>query len=125
MVEVQSVPGTVAAHITGLAIDLPVYARICMEDGELVGAGGLAFGGGRTWLWFTVNDERAKGHGLLAIKEARKLLKRAVQLGATEVWTPQDENYQTSGRLLKLVGFERTEETVADKVLWAWRHSAQ
>ena len=118
MVEVVSVPGVVAARMTGLDINLPVFARMCTEDGNFVGAGGLCWASGRCWLWFHVDDDKAKGHGMLAIKEARKLLKRAVQFGADEVFTPRDATYPSSERLCRLVGFEPTEEVVEGHEIW-------
>jgi hypothetical protein len=34
------------------------------------------------------------------------LLAKAWQLGETEVFTPRDTEFETSGRLLKVLGFE-------------------
>lgn len=89
----------------GLDVDLPVTAKAAIEGEELLACWGLAWGVGRCWLWLHVERSEPK-HAFTVIREAKRMLKRAAQLGETEVYTPRDASRETSARLLKLVGFE-------------------
>jgi hypothetical protein len=120
MVEVQTMHGAYARIHSGLNVDLPVTCRIGMQDGRVIAGGGLAFGGGRTWLWFFV-EPGAKHIAAQALKECRMLLRKAAQLGATEVYTPRDVQYPSSERLCKMAGFEKTDEVLDGQEIWVWR----
>jgi hypothetical protein len=117
MIEVQSVNGSYARQHSGLEIDLPVACKVGLMDGRFIAAGGLAWGGGRCWLWFSVEDG-TKGILRQTLKECQYMLRKAAQLGATEVFTPRDANYPTSERLCKLAGFEKTGEVIEGKEIW-------
>lgn len=121
MVEVRTVSGNVARAMSGLEIDLPVICRIGIKDDEVIAVGGLAWGHGRCWLFFSVEDGKAKGIVRQALAECETLKRKAIQFGATEIFTPRDANYPTSERLLKLAGFERTDEVVNEFEVWQWR----
>ncbi|WP_159585916.1 hypothetical protein [Chelativorans xinjiangense] len=106
---------------SGLDIDLPVYAKAAIEDEELIACWGLAWGGGRTWIFFHVENYRP-GHGFVIRREARKCLRHAVQLGASEVFTPRDMQFSTSEKLCKMLGFEFYAVEDGTEV-WRWQVS--
>lgn len=89
----------------------------------MIAIGGLAFGAGRTWLFFHV-DNPPRNIVRQALAECRTMLRKARQLGATEVYTPRDTEYDTSERLCRLAGFEKTDEVIDGKEIWVfkWRH---
>jgi len=125
MVEIVSVSGMAAKALSGLEIDLPVICRLGMIEGKVVAAGGLAFGGGRCWLFFDIEEDCPKHVGLQALRQAKVMLRKAAQLGETEVYTPRNAAYETSERLCKMAGFEKTDEVLAGQEIWVhkWRHS--
>lgn len=88
-----------------VVIDWPAVAYVGLDDGEFVGSGGLAWGGDRCWLWFTVLDSKPE-YARPVLMMARKLLRKAEQLGETAVFTIRDQKFATSPRLLKLTGFK-------------------
>lgn len=88
-----------------VVIDWPAVAFIGIDDGEFVGSGGLAWGGDRCWLWFTVLDSKPE-YARPVMAMAKKLFRKAAQLGETEVFTIRDQSFATSPRLLKLTGFK-------------------
>lgn len=92
----------VALNVT---IDWPAVAYIGMDNGAIVGSGGLAWGSDRCWLWFTVLDSKPE-YARPVFQMARKLLRKAKQLGEECVFTVRDKQYETSPRLLKLTGFK-------------------
>jgi hypothetical protein len=120
-VEVFSVSGQVARALSGYDIDLPVVCRIAKANDEVVGGGGLAFNSGRCWLFFFVNENAPKNVIRLIIKEFETLKRRALQFGHHEIYVTRDAGYETSERLLKLTGFEKTGEILADQEVWVWR----
>lgn len=99
------VDGRTVTRAVGLDIDLPVVAMVAMEGEEAIAAWGLAWRDARCWLWFHIGQSKPE-YRWIVIREARKMLKRAVQLGETEVFVVRDDAYPTSGRLLKVLGFE-------------------
>lgn len=121
MVDVVSVNGSVAKALSGLNIDLPVICRLGMQDGRLIATGGLAWSNGRCWLFFSVEGE-PRNIARQALRECDRLLRHAVQLGETEVFTPRDAEYPTSERLCRLAGFEKTDEVIDNFEVWRWRH---
>lgn len=88
-----------------VSIDMPAVAMIGIENGEIVGTGGLAWGKGRCWIWFHVTQPKP-AYGLVAFKAFRRLMNRARQLGETEIYAVRDPKYTTSERLCRLCGFE-------------------
>jgi len=101
--------------VAGMRIDLPVFMTIAMRGDEYVGAGGLAWGNGRCWLFLELAKAVPEGRFLL-IKEAQRLKRKARQLGETEVYVARDRTFPTSARLLKLLGFEFHAEEQGEEV---------
>lgn len=89
-------------------IDLPAVAFIGIDDDEIVGTGGLAWGEGKCWLWLAVQKPEKK-YATAIIRKCRQVLRKARQLGETEVWTIRDPEFETSERLCRFVGFEFVE----------------
>jgi hypothetical protein len=92
----------VALNVT---IDWPAVAFIGIDDGALAGSGGLAWGSERCWLWFQTSLQKPE-YARPVLKMAHKLLRKAEQLGETQVFTVRDKQFETSPRLLKLTGFK-------------------
>jgi hypothetical protein len=93
----------------GLDVDLPVYARAAVEGNELIGVGGLAWSvePKRCWIWFhMVTPRPGADSARRVIREARRLMRHAVQLGETEVYSPRDPSFATSEKLMKLLNFQ-------------------
>jgi hypothetical protein len=120
MVDVQSIGGSVAKRLSGLDIDLPVICRVGVSDDRVIALGGLAFWDGRCWLFFHV-DNPPKGIIRQALIECDLLLRKAAQLGETEVRTTRDKRYGSSERLLKIAGFIKTDEVLDGQEVWACR----
>lgn len=122
MPELHRVDGRAVTAALGLAIDLPVVAMVAIDGGEAVAAWGLAWNEGRCFLWFHM-ERSDLSYRFIVIREARKMLKRAVQLGADEVFTVRDDAFPTSARLLKILGFEP--HSIEDgKEVHIWRYSS-
>lgn len=104
-----------------VAIDWPAVAFVGIDDDQLVGTGGLAWGGDRCWLWFhTVKPKPEYARPVLRM--AQRLLRKATQLGETTVYTVRDQQYPSSAKLLKLVGFELSEIKEGQEI-HAWHSS--
>ena len=117
MAEVQSISGLQACQISGLSVSLPVACKVGMIDGRMIAIGGIAWGGGRCWLFFHV-DNPPRNILRQALAECRSLLRKAAQFGETEVYTPRDAEYETSERLCRLAGFVKTDEVIDGKEIW-------
>lgn len=121
MPQLYRVDGETVTTACGLDVNLPVVAMVAMDGDRTIAAWGLAWNNGRCFLWFHI-EETDPSYRWIVIREARKMLKRAVQLGETVVYTVQDEAFATSGRLLKILGFEPS--SIEDgKRVYAWRSS--
>lgn len=105
MVSLHRVDGRMVTKAIGLDVDLPVVAMVAMDGETAIAAWGLAWGQRKCWLWFHI-EQSSPAYRFIVIREARNMLKRAWQLGETEVLTIRDTNYSTSLKLLKLLGFE-------------------
>ena len=105
MVEIVQVDPREILRVAGIDVDLPTFAIAGVDDDGAIGLGGLAWGGGRAWLFFHMmrNEPRYR---FKVIACANRLFRQARQLGETEVYTPRDAQFETSERLLKLLGFE-------------------
>lgn len=90
----------------GIRIDMPAVTYAGFEDGEFVGSGGLAWGNGRCWIFFTAHRPVSRAGALKVIRFAKRLERKAAQLGATELFTPRDAQHSTSTKLLKALGYE-------------------
>lgn len=122
MLQLQRVdPATVEAAL-GFEVDLPAVAVLGTDEGAVVGSGGLAWGGGRCWLFFSMLQSKPS-YALPIIRETRRMLRRAVQLGETEVFTPRDADKPHSMKLLVLLGFEPVETMMIrgqEFDIWRW-----
>lgn len=105
MLTIEAVDPHFVEVALNLDIDKPAVALIGMDDGRLAGTGGLAWGEGRCWLWFTTINPKPE-YARPVLKAARLLLRKARQLGETAVYTARDPQYETSPRLLRLTGFK-------------------
>lgn len=92
-------------HSLGAAITMPAVAVLGIDNGRVVGSGGLAWGGGRAWIWFKMLQSKP-AYALPIVRATRKMLKRAAQLGDGEVFTPRDADEPMSQKLLTMLGFE-------------------
>ena len=92
-------------HGLGAVIDMPAVAVLGIDDGQVVGAGGLAWGGGRCWIWFKMTASKPC-YAVPIFRATETMLRRAKQLGEREVFTPRDASEPTSTRLLEAIGFE-------------------
>jgi hypothetical protein len=119
MIEIMSVNPKLAPKVCGLNIDMPVVCKVGLVDGQVAASGGLAWGQGRCWIWFVVEGDLPKGHGLAAIHQCRKMVAKAKQLGESAVYAIRDSNYETSERLLTLAGFRKTDEQAEEQEVWA------
>lgn len=109
----------VALNVT---IDWPAVAYVGIDDDELAGTGGLAWGAGKCWLWLHVVNPKPK-YARTLLRMAQKLQRKAAQLGETEVYTVRDQQYPSSAKLLKLVGFELVEIKDGQEVhIWRFSH---
>lgn len=88
----------------GIKIDMPALAYIGVDDGEIVGSYGLAWGHGRCWIWLRLPNGKPE-YARTVIRRAKVLLGKARQLGEREVFSPRDAEYPTSKKLLTVLGF--------------------
>lgn len=105
MVEIVQVDPREILRVAGINVDLPTFALAGVDDDGPIACGGLAWGAGRCWLFFHMmrNEPRYR---FKVIACAKRLFRQARQLGETELYTPRDAQFETSERLLKLLGFE-------------------
>lgn len=118
MLEVISTSGMAAKALTGLEIDLPVVCKLGMVDGRPVAGGGLCWASGKCWIWFFLEPDAPSGLGFKAIKNLRTMLRKAAQLGEAKVYAIRDPAFETSERLCKLAGFQKTGEEVLGCEVW-------
>jgi len=104
MLSIIPVGGAQIEETFGCTVDMPVHSFLGIDDGRVVGAGGLAWGGGRCFLFLRVEEPDPK-YALPVIRQAKKLLKVARQLGEHAVYAPRDASFPTSTKLLSLLGF--------------------
>lgn len=119
MIEIVSSIG--ADHSNTIGEKVPFICKIASDDGRAFATGGLAFWRGTYILFFQVDDP-PKNIIRQTLRECKALLSKAVQLGATEVFTPRDPEYPSSERLCRLAGFEKTDEMIDGKEIWRWQH---
>jgi hypothetical protein len=106
----------------GVDVHLPAVAVIGVDDDQIVGSGGLAWGGGRCWLFFTMPLTKP-GYAVPVVREAKRLLRQAVQLGENSVFTPRDDAFPRSAKLLAMLGFEPAETMMirgSNHEIWRW-----
>lgn len=103
--EFHRVPVPKPVNVAGFNVDLPAYLVVAMNGAEVAGAGGLAWSNGRCWL-FLETVQPVPFARFRIISEARKMMRKAAQLGETEVYVARDRSFSTSARLLRLLKFE-------------------
>lgn len=105
-------------QVCGVIAALPVASWVGEFEGKPVGAGGLAWRFSRCWLWFNVVDSRPQ-FALPAIRQARKLMAMAKALGEDTIYVSRDPDAPTSGKLLRLMKFKPTGETLEGHEVFA------
>ena len=125
-VQVVCVDRDVLRELVSPDISLPVSGYLAIEDERLIGSFGLTWGRGKCWLWFGHSEETRK-HPFMVVRWAKRLLRQAVQLGETEVYTARDTRQERSAKLLGLLGFEyvgRESNPVSggQEEVYRWRH---
>lgn len=105
-------------HSLGAAITMPAVAVLGLDDGRVVGSGGLAWGGGRAWIWFKMLESKP-GYAVPIVRATKMMLKRAAQLGDGEVFTPRDADEPMSEKLLTMLRFEMF-AIENDREIWVW-----
>lgn len=83
---------------------LPANAYLARENGQIIAVFGLCWAKGRCWLWFGATPAAAK-HPHMVVKWAGRMKRQAAQFGETEIYTPRDDEFATSKRLLEFLGF--------------------
>jgi hypothetical protein len=104
----------------------PVIAYAAIEDDHVLATYGLAWSFGACWLWFSFID-RSRAHSVYVVREAKRMLKKAVQLGEKAVFVMRDDE-PTSERLLKCLGFDFVKKDdlgLGLEEIWQWPHSPQ
>ena len=112
-------------RVMGMKVDMPVKAYVGVDGDRILGAGGLGWAGGKCWLFLLVLDVN-HGHPMQVVRWGRKLLRIAVQLGESEVFTPRDDEYPSSKKLLHLIGFQYYEtDEKTGKEIHRWQTPSQ
>lgn len=121
MLRVVPVDAAFLWQAIGMQIDMPVKAFVGIEGNRILGAGGLAWTEGKCWLFLQVFD-LGHGHPVQVVRWGKRMLRQAVQLGETVVWTPRDEQYESSAKLLKMLGFKFVEtDEKTGKEIYSWQ----
>ncbi|KAA3527047.1 hypothetical protein GOZ96_04720 [Agrobacterium vitis] len=108
MVEIQKFNTTDTVKSLGLMIDLPAIGFCAICEGRIVASFGLAWGNGRCWLWYYTEELQTR-HKHVVRRQAARLKRMARQLGHDELFVVRDQQWETSARLVKLMGFELLE----------------
>lgn len=102
----------------GVEVNMPAVAVLGLDGDAVVGSGGLAWGAGKCWIWFRMEQQNCR-YAVPIFRATKAMLRRAVQLGETAVYTPRDANEPMSEKLLTMLGFEFAE--MQDGVeIWKW-----
>lgn len=106
-------------------VDLPSVAVVGLDDGRVVASGGLAWGGGRCWLFFGTLESKPE-YAVPIFREAKRLIRRALQLGEPAVWTVRDTGKPSSEKLLKMLGFAfhgiEPDRHGQEVEIWRWQN---
>jgi len=117
---VQLSPSDLGMLYTG-KVDFPVIAYAGLQKVgrgmKFIGAGGLAWYGGRCWLWLEHVDMK-RTHAIVVVRWARRMIATAIQLGEKVVWARRDPEPH-SEKLLRHLGF--TLELVGEEENWKWQ----
>ena len=101
---VSADPQSVAVAL-GVEIDMPAVALVGIDDDVFAGSGGLAWGKGRCWIWFSVVNGKPE-YARPVLRTVQMLKAKARQLGETEIFTIRDPGFKSSAKLNRLCGFE-------------------
>jgi hypothetical protein len=104
--KVVQVPPSTVERVEGVIIGIPALAYIGVDDDKIVGSCGLAWGNGRCWIWLQFIEPKPS-YAITVYRKAKMLLKKAWQMGENEVFTPRDDKYPTSKKLLTTLGFQK------------------
>lgn len=107
-------------------IDFPFIAYAGVEDGKrpkVIGIGGLAWIEGRCFLWLDLVDMK-RTHPVVVVRQAKRMLDKAIQLGVSEVWARRDIE-PLSEKLLRHLGFELAGGQEAGVEDWKWQRCPQ
>lgn len=96
-------PYSVAVAL-GVEIDMPAVALVGIDGGVFAGSGGLAWGEGRCWIWFSVINGKPE-YARPILRTVKMLKAKARQLGETEIYTIRDTAFKSSAKLNRLAGF--------------------
>lgn len=118
MLEIVAVSPAFVEIAEGIKIDMPALAYIGRVGEDIIGSGGLAWGGGRCWIWLHI-AKTDPTYALPIVHKTKALLAKARQLGETEVFTPRDAQYPTSKKLLTILGFRMH---AIEQGIEVWRH---
>lgn len=91
---------------------LPAY--VLERDGVVVACGGIMERDGRAWGWFDVKGKVSRSEALTLMRKMRAFLKE----WGEELYIVCDEQFATAPKLLRLQGFEPTEETYNGSRIW-------
>ena len=95
-------------------------AYMLKVDGLGIAVGGFATdAGGRVWAWLDTRPDRMAGHGRSVIRAIREQLRSA---GETVYVQCQSAEFATAERLLRVLGFERTDGILENREVWVWRN---
>lgn len=128
--QIVMISPAVIAGVYGREVTFPVVAYAALDDGRLVGAGGLAFkhdeGEGRVlaWLWLDHVDMSAT-HPVLVVRWAKRMLRTAVQFGYVEVFSAREKSSPAtplSEKLIRMLGFDLYND-LGDVEIYRWQAS--
>jgi hypothetical protein len=103
---------TYADLLTFYRTHVPAY--VLERDGRLLACGGVFERDGRAWAYFDVAGQVSQSD-VLAMMRA---LKSGIAELGKEVSIGCDEGFETAPRLLRLLGFEATDETFNGMRVW-------
>lgn len=102
--EIMRVDAETIGALEGKPVLFPTLAYVGVEDGEVCAAWGLAWYLSRCWVWYGLVDT-ARTHPMYVIRQAKRMLKTAEQLGEQRVFCWRDD-HPLSAKLLKKVGMD-------------------
>lgn len=101
----------------GIEIDAPIKAYAGIDGTEIVGVGGLAWRLDRCWLWYRAFGD--KRYPFVVGRLARQMMRIAAQLGESAVHVIRDDEYPTSLKLLRVLGFVQVDtDPATGKEVW-------
>ena len=119
--KVVKLPMADVCRAFGMAPD-PMIVYGGVENGMVVGIGGLVWKAGICWLFLDVVD-RTKTHPMTVVRMAKSMLSKARMLGDAHVYAARDDEPH-SKRLLEMLGFEPVASVPSELGgVELWRHS--